>query len=141
MVEKLEAGTGRCDITPAPGTPQGGWGAQTHERGDGADMPFYATALALRQGAETALIVELDAIGFDGPYTARLIAEIANRYADQALELAATAPPVAWRTRLARSSPSSSTTSPPCACTAATAPSRRTTFTVRRPRALASCTR
>lgn len=77
MVERLEAGTGRCDITPAPGTPQGGWGAQTHERGDGADMPFYATALALRQGAETAVVVDIDSIGFDAAYTARLIDETA----------------------------------------------------------------
>jgi hypothetical protein len=26
------AGIGRSDITPAPGTPQGGWGAQTKQR-------------------------------------------------------------------------------------------------------------
>lgn len=77
MTDPFEAGTGRSDITPAPGTPQGGWGAQTHQRGAGADMPFYATALALRQGTESALIVDVDSIGFDAPYTARLIAEIA----------------------------------------------------------------
>ncbi|MBI4889779.1 MAG: hypothetical protein HY821_04080 [Acidobacteria bacterium] len=76
--EPLLAGTGRCDITPAPGTPQGGWGAQTHQRGDRADMPFHATALALRQGGQSAVIVELDAIGFDAPYTARLIQAVAE---------------------------------------------------------------
>ena len=27
-MHELKAGTGRTDITPAPGTPQGGWGAQ-----------------------------------------------------------------------------------------------------------------
>ena len=27
-MQQLFAGTGRCDITPAPGTPPGGWGAQ-----------------------------------------------------------------------------------------------------------------
>jgi hypothetical protein len=26
-MDRLMAGVGRCDITPAPGTPQGGWGA------------------------------------------------------------------------------------------------------------------
>ena len=47
-MHQLLAGTGRVDITPAPGTPQGGWGAQTHQRGLGADLPFYATALVFR---------------------------------------------------------------------------------------------
>ena len=53
----LQAGTGRSDITPAPGTPQGIWGAQLHQRGAGADMPLYATALALSDGATTALLL------------------------------------------------------------------------------------
>jgi hypothetical protein len=41
-------------------------------------MPFFATALALRQGAETALVVDVDSIGFDAPFTAELIGEIAR---------------------------------------------------------------
>ena len=44
-MSELQIGTGRSDITPAPGTPQGIWGAQTHERGVAADLPLYATAL------------------------------------------------------------------------------------------------
>ena len=69
----LMAGTGRCDITPAPGTPQGGWGAQTHQRGAGADMPFFATALALSDGVDTAVILDVDAIGFDREWTDRIL--------------------------------------------------------------------
>ncbi|MGC4055356.1 MAG: hypothetical protein QM757_41510 [Paludibaculum sp.] len=78
MTGPLLAGAGRSEITPAPGTPQGGWGAQTHTRGDRADMPFYATALALAQGDERALIVEADAIGFDAGWTGRIIEAIAK---------------------------------------------------------------
>lgn len=78
MSTELLAGTGRCDITPASGTPQGGWGAQTHTRGDRADMPFYATALALAQGAEQVVLVEADAIGFDAEWTARIVGAIAS---------------------------------------------------------------
>jgi hypothetical protein len=39
MSRTLLAGTGRADITPAPGVPQGGWGAQAHQRGLGAVEP------------------------------------------------------------------------------------------------------
>src|SRR5438105_5428611 len=72
-MHELLAGTGRCDITPAPGTPQGGWGAQTHQRGLGADMPFLATALVLSDGTETVAIIDADAIGFDREWTARIL--------------------------------------------------------------------
>jgi hypothetical protein len=73
---QLFAGTGRCDITPAPGTPQGGWGAQIHQRGIGADMPFYSTALVLESGEDRVAIVEADAIGFDREWTDRILAAI-----------------------------------------------------------------
>jgi neutral/alkaline ceramidase-like enzyme len=72
----LRAGVGRADITPSPGTPQGGWGAQTHQRGVGSDMPFFATALALSDDHEQVLIVEADAIGFDMEWTNRIIMAI-----------------------------------------------------------------
>ncbi|HZT28847.1 MAG TPA: neutral/alkaline non-lysosomal ceramidase N-terminal domain-containing protein [Bryobacteraceae bacterium] len=71
--DHLLAGTGRCDITPAPGTPQGGWGAQTHQRGVGADMPLYATALVLADSSGQAAIVEADAIGFDWEWTGKIL--------------------------------------------------------------------
>ncbi|GGA54993.1 hypothetical protein GCM10011507_02820 [Edaphobacter acidisoli] len=69
----LLAGTGRSDITPAPGTPQGGWGAQLHERGTGADMPLYVTALALEQNGKRILILDADAIGFDAYWTQKIL--------------------------------------------------------------------
>lgn len=78
MTTPLLAGTGRADITPAPGTPQGGWGAQTHERGAAADMPFFATALALEQGGEVAIVIDVDAIGFDVPFTHRILDAVAE---------------------------------------------------------------
>ncbi len=61
-MEHLQAGTGRADISPAPGTPQGGWGAQTHQRGLGTDMPLLATALVLSDGCETVAIADVDII-------------------------------------------------------------------------------
>jgi hypothetical protein len=76
MSGTLLAGTGRADITPAPGTPQGGWGAQTHQRGLGADLPFYATALILSDGAQQVAIVDVDSIGFDAEWTGKIIDEI-----------------------------------------------------------------
>jgi neutral ceramidase len=72
----LQAGIGRSDITPAPGTPQGGWGAQTHERGLDAHMPFYATALVLSNSATTCAVVEVDAIGFDEEWTGKILTAI-----------------------------------------------------------------
>ncbi|MCL4853687.1 MAG: hypothetical protein KJZ78_20215 [Bryobacteraceae bacterium] len=78
MSRPFLAGTGRVDITPVPGTPQGGWGAQTHPRGTHADMPFYATALALGKSENVALIIDVDAIGFDREWTGRIIDAVAS---------------------------------------------------------------
>src|SRR4051812_45198484 len=66
-------GAGRSDVTPAPGTPQGIWGAQTHDRGAGADMPLFATALALSDSRQTALIIDVDVIGFTPEWAARIL--------------------------------------------------------------------
>lgn len=74
----LRAGVGRCDITPAPGTPQGGWGAQTHQRGLEADMPMYASALVLEQEGVHILIVDADAIGFNAEWTETIVAALAE---------------------------------------------------------------
>jgi Neutral/alkaline non-lysosomal ceramidase, N-terminal len=72
-MHRLQIGTGRSDITPAPGTPQGIWGAQTHERGVAADLPLYATALAITDGTQAALILDVDAIGFNAEWSARVL--------------------------------------------------------------------
>lgn len=76
--KSLLAGTGRCDITPCPGTPQGGWGAQTHERGICADMPLFVTALAFGQGETRILILDADAIGFDAEWTTKILQAVTN---------------------------------------------------------------
>src|SRR5438067_2886254 len=72
-MSELSIGTGRSDITPAPGSPQGIWGAQTHERGIGADLPLYATALAISDSRQTALIVDVDAIGFNAEWSGKIL--------------------------------------------------------------------
>lgn len=69
----LMVGCGRVDITPAPGTPHAGWGAQTHQRGEGADLPLYATALYLSDGAYRAAIVDIDTIGLDALQTSQVL--------------------------------------------------------------------
>src|SRR5437879_4059854 len=74
----LMAGLGRCDITPAPGTPHAGWGAQTHQRSKGSDMPLCATALVLSNGDLSVAIVDVDSIGFDLEWTGKIAHAIVN---------------------------------------------------------------
>jgi hypothetical protein len=74
----LRVGTSRVDITPAPGTPQGGWGAQTHQRGRGADLPLYATALVLSGSNNEVAIIDVDSIGFDAEWTGKIVDAVAN---------------------------------------------------------------
>lgn len=71
-------GVGSADITPAPGIPQGGWGAQLHQRSRGNDLPLQARALVIRDESTEAAIVDIDAIGFDQPTTQKIIAAIAE---------------------------------------------------------------
>jgi hypothetical protein len=77
-MHELLAGTGRSDISPAPGTPQGGWGAQTHQRGIGTDLPLYATALVLKDPLKSVAIIDLDSIGFDPEFTGRILDSVAG---------------------------------------------------------------
>lgn len=56
----LTAGAGRSDITPPVGIAHAGWGAATHQRAEGVDMPFYATALYVTDGELELAIVDLD---------------------------------------------------------------------------------
>ena len=63
MEPGLRAGIARTDITPPIGIAHAGWGAQTHQRAAGVDLPLWATALALSDGEETVVLVDLD-IGY-----------------------------------------------------------------------------
>jgi hypothetical protein len=56
----LRAGTGRRCTNPPSNIAHGGWGAQKHEQAEGIDMDLWVTALALSDGATTALILDLD---------------------------------------------------------------------------------
>ncbi|HUZ47933.1 MAG TPA: neutral/alkaline non-lysosomal ceramidase N-terminal domain-containing protein [Terriglobia bacterium] len=76
-MNNLMLGTSRVDITPAPGTPQGGWGAQTHQRGLEADLPLYATALVLSNSDTEVAIIDVDSIGFDAEWTGKIIKAVA----------------------------------------------------------------
>src|SRR5215210_992950 len=58
----LYAGVARTDITPPLGIAHAGWGAQTHQRAAGIDLPLWATALALGDGDQTVVIVDVDLI-------------------------------------------------------------------------------
>ncbi len=62
MAVRIAAGVARADITPPRGIAHAGWGAQTHQRAAGVDMPLYATALALSDGDRAAVLVDLDLI-------------------------------------------------------------------------------
>ena len=62
MTQQLLAGVARTDITPPVGIAHAGWGAQTHQRAAGIDLPLWATALALSDGTETIVIVDIDLI-------------------------------------------------------------------------------
>src|SRR3989442_16040867 len=58
--EHLLAGAGRRCINPPPGIAHGGWGAQRHEQAEGIDLDLWVTALALSDGATTALVLDVD---------------------------------------------------------------------------------
>lgn len=61
MTQFLQAGIARADITPPLGVAHAGWGAQLHERAAGVDMPLSATALAISDGEQTVVIVDIEA--------------------------------------------------------------------------------
>ena len=56
----LHAGVGRVDITPVPDIPNGMWMAQRHVRAEGIHQKLWLTALALADGAERVLLIDLD---------------------------------------------------------------------------------
>jgi hypothetical protein len=56
----LIVGTARADITPPDGIAHGGWGAQTHQRAEGVDMPLYCTALYVSDEQQSVELAILD---------------------------------------------------------------------------------
>jgi len=63
MGSEFYAGVARTDITPPIGIAHTNWGAQTHQRASGVDLPLTATALALSDGVTQVVIVDID-IGY-----------------------------------------------------------------------------
>src|SRR5919199_3700468 len=60
MALQLSAGVARTDITPPLGIAHAGWGAQTHQRAAGVDLPLWATSLAVSDGDQTVVLVDVD---------------------------------------------------------------------------------
>jgi hypothetical protein len=56
----VNAAVARRCINPPPNIAHGGWGAQKHEQAEGIDMDLWATALALSDGREKAIILDVD---------------------------------------------------------------------------------
>ena len=73
----LTAGAGRSDITPPIGIAHAGWGAATHQRAEGVDMPFFATALYITDGELELSIVDIDTGGITNEDDAAIRAEVA----------------------------------------------------------------
>jgi len=73
----LTAGAGRSDITPPVGIAHAGWGAATHQRAEGVDMPFYATALYVTDGDLELAIVDIDTGGITNEDDDAIRAEVA----------------------------------------------------------------
>lgn len=59
MATTLKAGIARADITPPIGIAHANWGAQTHERAAGIDLPLELTALALSDGTSASVIIDI----------------------------------------------------------------------------------
>lgn len=67
MTTQLMAGVARSDSTPPIGIVHANWGAQTHQRARGVDLPLWVTALALSDGSETLVILDVDIGGIREP--------------------------------------------------------------------------
>ena len=60
MTTQLMAGVARSDSTPPIGIVHANWGAQTHQRARDIDLPLWTTALALSDGDQTIIIIDVD---------------------------------------------------------------------------------
>jgi hypothetical protein len=61
-MSRLEGGVARADITPPAGIAHANWGAQSHQSARGIDLPLWATALALGDGEDVVVVVDIDQI-------------------------------------------------------------------------------
>jgi len=62
MPDELSAGVARADMTPPVGIAHASWGAQTHERAAGVDLPLVVTALAISDGERTTVTIDLEVV-------------------------------------------------------------------------------
>ena len=60
LSKPLLTGVARRCTNPPPNIAHGGWGAQKHEQAEGIDMDLWVTALALADGAQKCIILDLD---------------------------------------------------------------------------------
>ena len=72
----LQAGLAQADITPPIGIAHANWGAQTHERAAGIDLPLGLTALALSDRTTTSVIVDIDCCWLWGDTAAEVLASV-----------------------------------------------------------------
>lgn len=79
MASQLMAGVARSDSTPPIGIVHANWGAQIHQRARDIDLPLWTTALALSDGDETVLIIDVDIIGIREPHASNVIKLISER--------------------------------------------------------------
>jgi hypothetical protein len=62
MSNELTVGVARADMTPPVGIAHASWGAQTHERAAGVDLPLSVTALAISDGEQTTVTISLEVV-------------------------------------------------------------------------------
>ena len=67
--EGLHVGYGQADISPAFGTPLGGYGQEENRLANGKFDPLYATCLAFQEGEDTIIMFNMDAIRSNQSWT------------------------------------------------------------------------
>ena len=76
MAITLQAGIARADITPPIGIAHANWGAQTHERATGIDLPLELTALVLSDGTTISAIIDIACCWLWGDTAAEVLASV-----------------------------------------------------------------
>ncbi|MCA1684442.1 MAG: hypothetical protein LC745_00345 [Planctomycetia bacterium] len=74
----LQAGVARTDLSPFWGVELTGWGYYMERRWRRVHDPLHATALALDDGTRSAVIVALDLMVIDEPFTRRTRERVAE---------------------------------------------------------------